>query len=194
MAMKDIAIRIGFWSAVLVTVLNVGSTISRMAFLQILSMALGFMVVCLFVIFMAGIHYCAPADRKILTLTGVAFAIACASLLGINYYMQLTVARWNPLPMLAIENPHSAMWAIEVLGYGFMGLATLLPAFIFSKGKLERSIRWLFIINAALGIGGIIGYAVIDNPLDLLPGLLAWDAAFPAMTLLLAIFFRRKMK
>jgi len=159
-----------------------------------LSMALGFLVVCIFVILMASVHFYALEDKQVLTLLGVAFAIICAALLGINYYMQLTIVRWYPVPMLAIENPHSVMWAIEVLGYGFMGLATLFPAFIFSKGKLENAIRLLFIANALLGIGGIIGYALIDNPLNLLPGLLVWDAVFPIMTLSLVIFFKDKIR
>lgn len=192
--MKNLVGKIGFWSAILVALFNVGSTLSRMAPLQMLSMALGFLVVCIFVILMASIHYHAPEDKKVLTLLGVAFAIICAALLGINYYLQLTVVRWYSIPMLSIENPHSVMWAIEMLGYGFMGLATLFPAFIFSNGKLENAIRLLFIANALLGIGGFIGYALIDNPLNLLPGLLVWDAVFPIMTLMLVIFFKAKIK
>ena len=191
--MNKLTSKLGFWSAILITVLNVVSSVARMTSFQTLSMALGFLVAILFVVLMTSVHYYAPDDKKILTLLGVAFSILCASLLGINYYMQLTVVRWNSLPLLAISNPHSIMWAIEVLGYGFMGLATLFPALIFSKRKLELGIRWLFIANAILGIGGIIGLVVIDNPMNLFAGLLVWDVVFPLMTLLLAVFFKHKL-
>jgi len=192
--MRNLVFQLGFWSAILITVLNVSSTFSRIASFPMLSMALGLFVTSIFVLLMASVHYCAPDDRKILTLLGVAFAVVCATLLGINYYLQITVVRWTSIPLLAISNPHSIMWAIEVLGYGFMGLATLFPAIIFSKGKMEFVIRWLFIANGVLGIGGIIGFAIIDNPMTLLPGLIVWDVVFPLMTLMLALFFKDKMK
>ena len=191
--MNKLTSKLGFWSATLITVLNVVSSVARLISFQTLSMALGFLVAILFVVLMTSVHYYAPDDKKILTLLGVAFSILCASLLGINYYMQLTVVRWNSLPLLAISNPHSIMWAIEVLGYGFMGLATLFPALIFSKRKLELGIRWLFIANAILGIGGVIGLVVIDNPMNLFAGLLVWDVVFPLMTLLLSVFFKHKL-
>ena len=192
--MKNLVFQIGFWSAMLVTIINMSSTVARMTSFEMLSMGLGFLVVSIFVVLMTSVHYYAPDDKKILTMLGISFAILCAALLSINYYMQLTVVRWNSLPMLAVNNPHSIMWSIEVLGYGFMGLATLFPAVIFSKGKLELAIRWLFVANAVLGIGGIIGLVFVNNPMSLFAGLLVWDVVFPLMTLLLGIFFKRKMK
>jgi len=191
--MKNLVLQLGFWSAILVTMFNVSSTFSRIASFPLLSMVLGLLVASIFIVMMVSVHFYAPDDRKILTLLGVAFAVVCATLLSINYYLQITVARWTTLPLLSISNPHSIMWAVEVLGYGFMGLATLFPAIIFSTNRLEVAIRWLFIGNGILGVGGIIGFVVVDNPLILLPGLIVWDVVFPLMTLLLAIFFKLKM-
>jgi len=34
----------------------------------------------------------------------------------------------------------------------------------------------------------------VNNPMSLFAGLLVWDVVFPLMTLLLGIFFKRKMK
>jgi glucan phosphoethanolaminetransferase (alkaline phosphatase superfamily) len=187
--MKSLVGRVGFWSAILITVFNVGSTIARFVSLNMLSMTLGFLVASTFVVVMASVHY-AYDEKKIFSQLGVAFAIVCAVLLSINYYLQLTVVRWNVLPMLAIENPYSVMWAIEVLGYGFMGLATLFAAAVFSPRKLEDSIRWLFVANGVLGIGGVIGYALV-NPMTLFAGLVIWDIVFPLMTAFLAVLFKR---
>ena len=93
-----------------------------------------------------------------------------------------------------MDNPQSIMWVIEVLGYGFMGLATLSAAFVFPTGNLENIIRWLFIINGALGIGGMIGYALGWSMNILLGGLVVWDIIMPVSSFLIAIIFRRIMR
>jgi hypothetical protein len=93
-----------------------------------------------------------------------------------------------------MDDPQSIMWVIEVLGYGFMGLATLSAAFIFTNGKLEKVIRWLFIINGVLGIGGMIGYALGWSLNVLLGGLIVWDIIMPLSSLLLAVVFRRTLR
>ena len=69
--------------------------------------------------------------------------------------MQLTLVRQNLYSdVFAMDNPLSIMIVIEALGYGFMGLATLSTAFVFTNGKVEKAIRWLFIFNGILGVRG----------------------------------------
>ena len=108
--------------------------------------------------------------------------------------MQLTLVRQNLFTTeFAMDNPQSIMWVIEVIGYGFMGLATFFAAWIFKTGKLETAIRWLLIINGVLGIGGMIGYALGLSMNILLGGLIAWDIVMPASSILLAILFKRAL-
>jgi hypothetical protein len=66
-----------------------------------------------------------------------------------NYFIQLTFVRFGAFntDILSITDPHSMMMTIEVLGYFFMGLSTLFIAPLFRLGRLEQSIRWLFVFN-----------------------------------------------
>ena len=119
-----------------------------------------------------------------------------AVLIGFNYYMELTLVRNNLYTdAFAMDDPQSIMWVIEVLGYGFMGLATLATAFVFTNGKLENAIRWLFIVNGILGIGGMIGVDALGLSLNILAGgLVIWYIVMPISSVLLAILFRRALK
>lgn len=217
----DVNLALGFWSAVLVTLFNVVSSILMIPswflnpitpwhgiepyaagfnFFQIASMLPGFLVVLPFLPMMAAIHYSSQSDRRVYTLLGVAFAGISVTMLGFQYYSQLTVVRYNliageqsALGLFVLGNPHSFFWPLEALGYGFMGLSTLFAAFAFTEGSLDRWIRALFIANGALGIGGIVAYPLEITVVAVLSGLALWTLVFPASTILLAISFRRRM-
>ena len=152
---------LGFWTAVITTILVVFAGITATTAMKIPSLLSGILLVPVFTVLMACVYDYAPAQRKIYGLLGVIFTIGYAVLIGFNYFMQLTLVRQNLFTTeFAMDNPQSIMWVIEVIGYGFMGLATFFAAWIFNTGKLEKAIRWLFIINGVLGIGGMIGYAL----------------------------------
>lgn len=215
------ALTLGFWSAVLVVVFNVLSSIlmipswflnpilpwqgiesyaSSFDFFQIASMIPGFLVVLPFLPMMVAIHYSSEPDRKAYTMLGVVFASIAVAMLGFQYYSQFTVVRHNlmsgeqpALGLFVLGNPHSFFWPLETLGYGFMGLSTLFAAFAFSEGSLERWIRALFIVNGVLGIGGMIAYPLEIPTVAVLSGLFLWTLIFPALTILVAFRFRRLM-
>jgi len=186
---------LGFWSAIIMTIAVIFSGITATTAMKIPSLVSGILLIPIFILLMACIHEFAPTDRKIFSRLGLLFTIGYAVLIGFNYYMQLTLV-WKNLysEMFAMDDPQSIMWVIEVLGYGFMGLATLSAAFIFTTGKLENVIRWLFIINGVLGIGGMIGYALGWSLNLLLGGLIVWDIIMPLSSLLLAVLFRRFLR
>lgn len=216
-----VALTLGFWSAVLVTLFNVVSSIMMIPSwfitpiapwqgiepyaasfdsFQIASMVPGFLVVLPFLPMMVAIHYSAGTDRRAYTLLGVAFAAIAVTMLGFQYYSQVTVVRYNlmsgsepGLGLFVLGNPHSFFWPLEALGYGFLGVSTLLAAFAFNKSPLDRWIRALMIVNGALGIGGIIAYPLEVTTVAVLSGLALWTVVFPASTVLLAISFRRRM-
>jgi len=163
--------------------------------MKIPSLLSGITLVPIFMVFMACIHEYAPSDMKFFSRLGLLFSTGYATLIGFNYYMQLTLVRQNLYSdVFAMDNPLSIMIVIEALGYGFMGLATLSTAFVFTNGKVEKAIRWLFIFNGILGVGGIIGYALGLNMNILLGGLIVWDIIMPISSVLMAILFRRVLK
>lgn len=215
------ALALGFWSAVLVVFFNILSSMlmipswflnpvlpwrgiesyaSTFDFFQIASMIPGFLVILPFLPMMAAIHYSSQPDHKAYTMLGIAFASISVAMLGFQYYSQFTVVRYNlmsgeqpALGLFVLGNPHSFFWPLETLGYGFMSLSTLFAAFAFSRGPLERWIRALMIFNGVLGIGGMVAYPLEIPTVAVLSGLFLWTLVFPALTILLAIRFRRRM-
>jgi hypothetical protein len=182
---------LGFWSAVIATVALVFSGITATTAMKIPSLVSGLLLVPAFVVLMACVHNYAPAERKTFSRLGMLFALGYAVLIGFNYYMQLTLVRQGLYQdAFDMSSPLSVMWVIEVLGYGFMGLATLSAAWIFRGGIMENAVRWLFVTNGVLGIGGMIGYALGWSLSLLLGGLIVWDIIMPTSTILLAILFR----
>jgi hypothetical protein len=186
---------LGFWSAIIMTIAVIFSGITATTAMKIPSLVSGIILIPIFILLMACIHEFATANRKIFSRLGLLFTIGYAVLIGFNYYMQLTLVQKNLYSeMFAMDDPQSIMWVIEVLGYGFMGLATLSAAFIFTSGKLQKVIHWLFIINGVLGIGGMIGYALGWSLNLLLGGLIVWDIIMPLSSLLLTVLFRKILR
>ena len=96
----------------------------------------------------------------------MAFALICAAILSLHYYIQLTFVQQGLLNgetagiwQFAAPNPHSFFWTFAALGYGFMGIALICTASVFER-KSERTIRWLFMANGLVGIGFLIGNAL----------------------------------
>ena len=188
-------ISLGYWSAIIMTIAVIFSGITASTAMKIPSLLSGIFLIPVFILLMACIHEYSPADKKFFSRLGLLFTMGYAVLIGFNYYMELTLVRNNLYTdAFAMDDPQSIMWVIEVLGYGFMGLATLATAFVFTNGKLENAIRWLFIVNGILGIGGMIGYALGLSLNILAGGLIIWDIVMPISSVLLAILFRRALK
>ena len=186
---------LAFWSAVIMTIAVIFSGITASTAMKIPSLVSGIILIPVFILLIACIHEYSPADRKFYSRLGLLFTMGYAVLIGFNYYMQLTLVQNNLYTdVFAMDDPQSIMWVIEVLGYGFMGLATLSTAFVFTNGKLENAIRWLFIVNGILGIGGMIGYALGLSLNILAGGLIVWDIIMPLSSILLAVLFRRVLK
>ena len=185
----------GFWSAVVFTVAVLFAGITATAALKMPSLISGIITVPAFTVLMACIHDYARTERRLFSRLGMLFAIGYAVLIGFNYFMQLTLVRQNLYTApFAMDNAQSVFFVIEVLGYGAMGLATLFAAWVFDSGSLEKAIRWLFVVNGVLGIGGMIGYALGLSTTILYGGLLAWDVIMPISSILLAILFKRAQR
>lgn len=158
-----------------------------------------FLLAPTFVILMACLHGQAAPEQRIWSRIGLALAIMYATLVSLNYVAQMTVVRaglvsgeTDGLALFAMENPHSLFWAIEVVGYGLMCLATVFVAPGLGGGRL-RWVRWLFVIDALAQIPAAIAYVATVNPFHplVLVGLGVWCVTFPVATGLLAAWFRR---
>ena len=150
--------------------------------IQTLPQAAGIILVLGFVGVMVSIHFYAPPNQKILSSLGIIFATIYAAIVSVNYIIVLAVVRPNiqsgnlgGLTLHIVGNPYSISWAREMLGYGFMGLSTLVAAPIFRGDRLQNWIRRLFIWNGITGIFGVIGVVITDPAWVLAPiGLISW--------------------
>ena len=182
----------GFYSALVFTVAVIFSGITATAAWKIPSVISGIITVLVFTVLMACIHDYARTERKTFSRLGMLFTIGYAVLISFNYFMQLTLVRQNLYKVpFDMSDPRSIFFVIEVLGYGFMGLATFFAAWVFNSGKLENAVRWLFITNGVLGIAGMIGYALGFSMNIMYGGLVLWDIVMPISSILLAILFKR---
>ncbi len=170
----------------------------RYDFLQMLNMIPVLVVPITVIVAMACIHSLAQESKKVFSLTAVALSAIYATIISVNYYIQLFVVRLNilsgdldGLQLLAMPNLHSVFFALEAIGYMFLSLAMLFTLPIFGNGKLARWIRVFVIISSGLGIFGAI-VALFDQPMLIFAGLGLWSLTFPIAMFLIARYFREQ--
>ena len=107
----------------------------------------GILLVPIFVVLAAAIHGSASEPRKICSRIAVAFAIAYAVVVGVDYFAQLAVVipslqagEADGLSLFTQYNPHGLFIAGEALGYLAMSLALLFAAPAFVGQGIERAI------------------------------------------------------
>jgi hypothetical protein len=132
----------------------------------------GILLVPIFVVLVAAIHAYAPEPRKIFSSIGMAFATAFAVVIGVVYFVQLTVVvpslqhgETEGLSLFTQYNPHGLFIAGEAFGYLAMSLALLFVAPVFTGGRIERAIRWLFAGGFVLAVAAFIGFWIVGGDL-----------------------------
>ena len=203
---------VGFWSAVLATLFSLTYVIGQIAeWLGWLGSAggpesastpLGIVVLLTpslflgpsFLVLMVSTHQAAAPDRRVWSHSAVAFATVYCALIAINYFVQLT---WVGPRLAAGRTPgvepflfvpfDSFLYAVDLLGYAFMSLATLFAAGVFTGGGLERIARALLVAN-----GLLLPFITLQMFVHELIWIAAlWAVTFPASTWALAVLFRR---
>ena len=174
-------------TAVLLVLAGVTSSLA----ITIPSLVFGFALVPVFISWMVCIHYFST-DNKLFGLMGISFSIVYGVLISFNYFFQLGfMGRSLPIPdLFEMSNPDSMFMIVEILGYFFMGLATLVIIPLFSKDGLGRSIKVLCFVNFLLGIGGVVGYALNWNFHLMLGGLIIWNVIMPFLAILIFYHFK----
>lgn len=130
---------------------------------------------------------------------GLTLGAIFGSLLSLNYIIQVVyipnALDQNDaiLSLLTMANPKSLAWAIEMFGYGILGLATIVVAPLFSNRGIQKIIKWLLVFNGVTSIGGTVAIAfdlsgVLSAPA--LIGYYMWNALIVIIMLLVIIQFR----
>jgi hypothetical protein len=214
---KSTAIILGFWSSIFAAIFATLFAILAIAFspsawtgieaysrsmniLQMVNMIPVILLAFTVIVVMACIHYVAPESKKVFSLIAIAFTSSYATIICVNYYIQLYVVRLNiingnldGLSLLVMPNFYSVFFALEALGYSFLCIASLFIIPIITGGRLASWIRILLLISGVLGIFGTI-IAPFDQPMLIFAGLGIWSIAFPIAMVLLGIYFRNLHK
>jgi hypothetical protein len=203
---------VGLWSAVLATVFSLAYVLGQLAeWLGWLgsrggpessSTVLGIVVLLTpslflgsaFLVLVASIHLVAAPDRRIWSLSALAFATAYTVLISTVYFVQLTFVaprmaggRMEGLDPFLFVPFDSFLYAVDILGYSFMSVATLFAARVFTGPGLERVVRWFLTANGLLL--PFLALQLYVHPLIWVASL--WAITFPGATWALALFFKR---
>lgn len=146
-----------------------------------------------FVVLCAALHVVAPAERRVFTLAGLAFAIIYATLTGLVYFVQLTfvgprlaAGDTGGIELLLFVPYESFLFAIDLLGYSLMSLATLFAALGLPDIPQSQPAKRAMVAN-----GAILPALALQM---FLPWLIwfgaLWAITFPLAMALLARMFR----
>lgn len=153
----------------------------------------------LYVVLVNSIHELAPADRRVLSRLALIFGVLFAALAGLFYFVQVTAVRWNVdrgtlqgIEQFIQAKPDSALAAVNMLGWTlFFGLSSLFVAPVMVGGGLVRAIKVLFILNGIFCLLAGIGFVFDLVAVVFVTINLGMGGAVTAVTILLAVFFRR---
>ena len=203
---------VGFWSAVLATLFSITYDVGQIAEWlgwlgssggpESTSTPIGIVVLLTpslllgssFLMLMVCVHQVAPADRRVWSHGAVAFATAYAVLISSVYFVQLTLVgprlasgRLEGIEPFVFVPFDSYLYAVDILGYTFMSVSTLLAARAFTGRGVERVARWFLTAN-----GLLIPLLVFQMYVHALIWVAAlWAVTFPGATWTLAVYFRR---
>lgn len=159
-----------------------------------------------FVAMMVSIHHYAMPEKKVWSHLGLSLAVIYAVMCALTYYIQLTFVANNYLPIADeaalpfVFIPGTPIFAQDILGYAFMTAATLTAAPVFTGGKLERWIKWLFIFHAILFLPAIVIPAIPMPVNETGTGVgnlvgryvnMVWCVYFGTATTLVTLLFKR---
>lgn len=146
---------------------------------------------------MVAVHAWAPAQKKTLSLTALAFMILVAGVTCSLHFLILTLGRQPSLvgmpelrSLLTFEWP-SVAYALDILAWDvFFALSMFFAAPVFTGSKLELSIRALMVISGVLALAGLAGIVAGDMRLRNI-GIVGYLGVFLFIAALLAKLFHR---
>lgn len=105
-------------------------------------------------------------EKKRWAISAMTLNIVFTAVVFLNYIIQTTyvpyLAMNNPpeasmiLPVFTMANPGSFAWALEMYGWGGIGLSFIFMAFIFGGGNYEKALKILFIINGVCSVASAL--------------------------------------
>ena len=122
----------------------------------------------LYCILVACIHENTGRDKRLFSRIGTVFSAVAASILIVDYFVQITVVQpsllngeFDGIGLLSQYNPHGIFIALEEIGFIFMSLSflALAPVFFRKEGS-PRAIGWVLGIAFVLALASLIGISL----------------------------------
>jgi hypothetical protein len=134
--------------------------IEHYSWIQTLPYVFGFLIAGGFVVLMSGLLRASEEFHRHLGYAALTFTGVSASLIFFNYVLQTAfVPLWLHQSELLVSattmaNPNSLGWALEMYGYGILGVATAFAAPLFNPAGRQGLIRILFMANCIVSLMG----------------------------------------
>ncbi len=136
---------------------NPGLFIASFHPLQTATFFCGYFLVLGSLLTFATLSFLAAKEKKIWAVSALAINVVFTAVVFLNYIIQTTYVPYlagnNPpeanylLAAFSMANPGSFAWALEMWGWGGIGISFIFMAFIFGNQKTERVLRVLFLVN-----------------------------------------------
>lgn len=146
------------------------------------------------------------AEKKVWAMSALTINVIFTSIVFLNYIIQTTyipyLATNNPaetasiLAVFTMANPGSFAWALEMYGWGGIGLSFIMMAFIFGKRKFEPLLKVLFLANGVSSFASAIITSVnmkwLFSPAGL-TALVVWNSLVFVIDIYLLKYFGNKL-
>jgi hypothetical protein len=162
-----------------------------------------FLVIGSLLTFITLFHLAEPVKR-IWALSGLAINIVFTAVVFLNYIIQTTYVPYlainrppelaSVLPVFTMANPGSFAWALEMYGWGGIGLSFVFMAFIFGKGRFEPVLKVLFLVNGICSVASALMTSVDMTWLFTSAGLTAlvvWNTLVLVIDFFLLAYFKK---
>lgn len=183
---------------------TVEAFVEHYSMIQVVPIYFGFALVGGSLMLLAAIYL--MSDRPVLPFIGLVFGIVGSTVVVLNYVIQTTyipslVAQYGNnqrilIQMLTMANPDSLAWALEMWGYGFLGIGTLFCAPFFGDSRIEKTAKILFVSNGILCIVGALWTAADLSWVLSIAGLISfvvWNLVYLSLAIVsMLIFINRK--
>lgn len=195
--------RFGFWAGLATVAFALGYVVPQLVILarpvpapwdQVAVMTASFFLAPAFVLLLAAIHQDAAPGRGAWSLSALGIGVMYAVLVDIVYFFTLTVGAPAVLAGRSADvapflfAPGRFLYALDVLGYTFMSVATLLAAPAVGGAEwIDRGARVALVANGLLA--PVIALQMFWPALFWVAAL--WIVTFPASAILLAWRFHR---
>jgi hypothetical protein len=126
------------------------------------------LLLVLVLVLLVRIHAVATPRAQVFSGIAVALGTVAVTVLLVDYVIQLAVLQPSllrgetaGLSVISQYNPHGVFIALEDLGYLLFGFALLIVAGVFTRrSRVERGLRWLFLIGGGLTVAGLPALAI----------------------------------